>query len=179
MIHIEGKFKELESNPHNRYLGVDPGLQRTGYAVLEEQSGELALLEGGVIRTTASLPLAERLVEIGEGLREVISEFQPRIACIEQIFSHTQNVKTALLMSHARGVILYCISENKIPVIHMTPREIKNNLTGSGKASKEQIQHAVTRELKLDRILEPNDVADAAAIGICLYHSVKLTRHTL
>ncbi len=169
----QGEITELESNPRNRYLGIDPGLQKTGYAILEEDSNRLKLLEGGVIRTTASLPLAERLVEIGEGLREVIEDFHPKMAAIEQVFSHTKNVKTALLMSHARGVILLCIAEKKIPILHMTPREIKNTVTGSGKASKEQIQQAVTRELNLDRILEPNDVSDAAAIGICLYHSIK------
>lgn len=162
------------SAPQNRYLGIDPGLRRTGYAILEERSQKLKLLEGGVIRTTDRLPLSERLVEIAEGLREVIDEFQPKMMAIEKVFSHPKNVKTAIMMSHARGVILLCASEKKIPILHFTPRQIKNTLTGSGKASKEQIQQAVTRELELDRILEPNDVSDAAAIGICLFHSIRL-----
>ncbi len=167
---------EVNNISRNRYLGIDPGLQRTGYAVLEERSQQLKLIEGGVIRTNSDLPLSERLVEIGDGLREVIADFQPRMVAIEKIFSHSRNVKTAILMSHARGVILLCVAENKIPILHFTPLQIKKTLTGSGKACKEQIQKAVTRELQLDRILEPNDVSDAAAIGICLFHSIKLVQ---
>ncbi|MBC7819024.1 MAG: crossover junction endodeoxyribonuclease RuvC, partial [Planctomycetaceae bacterium] len=88
-------------------LGVDPGLNRTGYAILERSARGPVLREGGVIRSTQSLSLAERVLEIGRGVREVIAEFQPDVLAIEQVFSTAQFPKTAILMAHARGAILY------------------------------------------------------------------------
>jgi len=157
----------------NRYLGVDPGLNRTGYALLERSVRGPVLLEGGVVRSTKTLSLAQRVYEIGSGLQEVFEEFKPQVMAIEQVFSFGKNPKTALLLAHVRGAILMIAAGLEIPVIHYTPTQIKRLLTGSGKASKEQIQHAVRNELGMDRILEPNDVADASAIALCLYHSLK------
>ena len=155
-------------------LGIDPGLRRTGYALIQQTLSGPALLEGGVVSSTASLTLAERVHEIGQGIREIIEEFRPDAVAIEQVFSHGQNVKTALLMAHARGAILYACAEAGLNVIHYAPRQIKRLLTGSGGASKDQIQHAVKQELKLPRLLEPNDVADACAIALCHYHSLSI-----
>ena len=154
-------------------LGVDPGLNRTGYAILERSSRGPVLREGGVIRSTQKLSLAERVLEIGRGLREVITEFQPQVLAIEQVFSTVQFPKTAILMAHARGAVLYVAADAGLPVAHYTPTQIKRLLTGSGKASKEQIQHAVRQELSLDHLLEPNDVADAFAVALCHYHSCR------
>lgn len=156
------------------YLGVDPGLNRTGYAVLERSRRGPILREGGVIRSTQSLSLAERVHEIGSGVREIIAEFAPRVLAIEQVFSVTQYPKTAVLMAHARGAILLAAAEQGIPVVHYTPTQIKRLLTGSGRASKEQIQHAIKAELGLERILEPNDVADAFAVALCHYYSRRI-----
>jgi crossover junction endodeoxyribonuclease RuvC len=150
-----------------RFLGIDPGLNRTGYAVLERSPNGPALVEGGVIRSTVGKTLAERVFEIGQGLREVIQEFRPASLAIEQVFSHGQYPKTAVLMAHARGAILFVARDHELPIAHYTPTQIKRLLTGSGKASKEQIQRAIQRELGLDCILEPNDVADAAAVALC------------
>ncbi len=158
---------------HTRYLGIDPGLNRTGYAVLERRSKGPFLLEGGILRSTQKSTLQHRVLEIAKGLREVVEELQPEAVGIEQVFSHTQNPKTALLMAHARGAILLTLAEANIPIVHYTPTQIKKLLTGSGRAPKEQIQHAVKAELKLETIPEPNDVADASAIALCLYHSVR------
>ena len=157
----------------NCVLGVDPGLNRTGYAILERSAGGPVLREGGVIKSTASLSLAERVQEIGNGLREVIAEFHPQVLAIEQVFSSAQFPKTAILMAHARGAILYAASDAKMTVIDYAPREVKRLLTGSGKASKEQVQHAIRNELGLDQILEPNDVADAFAVALCHYYSTR------
>ncbi len=151
-------------------VGIDPGLNRTGYAVLGGSSGRPVLREGGVIRSTASGSLAERVLEIGTGLREVLDEFQPQALAIEQVFSLGKNPKTAILMAHARGTILFAAAERQIPIVHYTPRQIKKLLTGSGAAGKEQVQRAVTRELGLDKVPEPNDVADACAIALCHWH---------
>jgi crossover junction endodeoxyribonuclease RuvC len=152
-------------------LGVDPGLNRTGYAILERSAREPVLREGGVIRSTQGLTLAERIVELGRGLREVIDEFKPQVLAIEQVFSTTQFPKTAILMAHARGALLYVAADAGLPVVHYTATQVKRLLTGSGKASKEQVQHAIRQELGLDQVLEPNDVADAFAVALCHYHS--------
>jgi crossover junction endodeoxyribonuclease RuvC len=158
-----------------RYLGIDPGLSRTGYALLERTAAGPFLREGGIIQSTPKCTLQKRVHEIGTGLREVLEELKPQMVAIEQIFSHTQNVKTALLMAHARGAILMAVADAGIPVVHYSATQVKRLLTGSGRAGKEQIQHAVRAELKLNQLPEPNDVADASAIALCLYHSVKIT----
>ena len=156
-----------------RYLGIDPGLNRTGYALLERGQRGPILREGGVVKSTQKCTLAERVHEIGQGLREVFDQYQPEVMAIEQVFSTVQYPKTALLMAHARGVILYVAAERQIPVVHYTPTQIKRLLTGSGKATKDQVQRAIKQELNLDRILEPNDVADAFAVALCHYYSAK------
>jgi crossover junction endodeoxyribonuclease RuvC len=173
---------EASSNHHEavsiasravRVLGIDPGLNRTGYSIIERTAKGAVLREGGVIRSTKELPLAERVHELATGLREVIAEMKPSVMAIEQIFSHAAHPKTAILMAHARGVILLTAAEAKLPVVHYTPTQIKKLLTGSGQANKEQMQYAVQHELRLKKLLEPNDVADAAAVALCHYHSVK------
>ncbi|MCA9083232.1 MAG: crossover junction endodeoxyribonuclease RuvC [Planctomycetaceae bacterium] len=167
----------LPSNPdhgvRDRYLGIDPGLNRTGYAIIERRPDGPRLIEGGILKSSRQSPLHSRVHEIARGLREVLEELQPEVAAIEQLFSHVQHPQTALLMAHARGAILLTLSDAAIPIVNYTPTQIKRMLTGSGKAPKEQIQHAVKLELRLDTVPEPNDVADAAAIALCLYHSVR------
>jgi crossover junction endodeoxyribonuclease RuvC len=122
-----------------------------------------------------SLTLAERVLEIGRELREVIAEFQPQVLALEQLFSSPQFPRTAILMAHARGAILYAAADSGIPVVDYAPRQVKRLLTGSGKASKEQVQHAISQELGLDHVLEPNDVADAFAVALCHYHTTRAT----
>jgi crossover junction endodeoxyribonuclease RuvC len=159
---------------HERYLGIDPGLNRTGYSLLRRTDAGPYLEEGGVISSTRDLPLAERVSEIGQGIVEVIEEFEPEAIAIEQVFSHGQFPKTAIMMAHARGAILFAAAQRGIRVVHYTPTQVKRLLTGSGRAAKEQIQLAVQRELGLAEILEPNDVADACAVALCHYHSAML-----
>lgn len=156
------------------YLGIDPGLQRTGYAILRRGANGPVLVEGGVLRSTSTLSLAERVLEIGSGIRDLLSEFQPDAVAIEQVFSLPKNPKSALLMAHARGAILYELAAAQRAPVHYTPRQMKRLLTGSGAASKEQIQEAVRREMRMAAILEPNDVADACAIALCHYFSLQL-----
>ncbi len=153
-------------------LGIDPGLNRTGYAVLVRTPQGPFLREGGVISSTPALTLAERVLEIGTGLREVIEQYRPEAMAIEQIFSMAKHPKTAILMAHARGAILFAAADAQLTVMHYTPRQIKKLLTGSGTASKEQVQFAVQRELRLEKLLEPNDVADATGVALCHYYSL-------
>ena len=154
-------------------LGVDPGLNRTGYAILQRSARQPVLREGGVIQSTKELSLAERVLELGQALREVIAEFKPQVLAIEQVFSTSQFPKTAILMAHARGALLFAAAEAGVPVVHYSATQIKRLLTGSGKASKDQIQHAIRNELRLEKVLEPNDVADAFAVALCHYHSCR------
>lgn len=156
------------------YLGVDPGLNRTGYAILERGTRGPILREAGVIRSTPKMSLGERVLEIGQGLREVCAQYAPQVMAIEQVFSTGQFPKTALLMAHARGAILYTAAEQNVRIVHYSPRQIKKLLTGSGKAGKEQVQRAIANELRLDRVLEPNDVSDAAAVALCHYYSSRI-----
>ena len=162
-----------KTQDYDRYLGIDPGLNRTGYAVLERRTDGPILVEGGIIRSSAKETLQHRVHEIATGVREVVEELRPEVVAMEQVFSHVQNPKTALLLAHARGAILATLADCAVIVVSYSPAQIKRLLTGSGRAPKEQIQHAVRAELKLDEIPEPNDVADASAVALCLYHSVK------
>lgn len=161
------------SSSHDRYLGIDPGLNRTGYAIIERRAKGPFLIEGGILKSTRDATLHHRVYEIASGLKEVLEELRPEVVAIEQVFSHVQNPSTAIRMAHARGAILLTLAEAAIPVVDYAPTKVKQLLTGSGRAPKEQIQMAVKNELKLSAIPEPNDVADAAALALCLYHSVK------
>jgi crossover junction endodeoxyribonuclease RuvC len=156
-------------------LGIDPGLNCTGYAVIRRSSRGPALIEAGVVRSTRGATLAARVHEIGAGVRELIAEHRPEALAIEQVFCHGQHPKTAVLMAHARGAILFAAGERGMTIVHYTPTQIKRLLTGSGRAGKEQVQQAIARELRLSGPPEPNDVADACAVALCHYHSGRLT----
>jgi len=157
----------------NRYLGIDPGLNRTGYALIERTTRGPVLREGGVIQSTKGRSLHHRILEIGIGLREVLQELKPEAVAVEQVFSHVRNVQSSLLLAQARGAILMTIAEASIPLIQYSPTQIKRLLTGSGRAPKEQMQHAIRAELRLALLPEPHDVADASAVALCLYHSIR------
>ena len=158
----------------SRYLGIDPGLNRTGYSILQRTDRGPRLVEGGVISSTRTKTLADRVLEIGQGIREVLEEYRPEGVAIEQVYAMVKNPKSSLLMAHARGAILFAVAEARVNVVHYTPKQIKRLLTGSGTADKTQVQQAVQRELGLTSILEPNDVADATAIALCHYYSARL-----
>ncbi|RMG40849.1 MAG: crossover junction endodeoxyribonuclease RuvC [Planctomycetota bacterium] len=152
-------------------MGVDPGLNRTGYAVLRRTPRGPALCEAGIISTRRGSSLAERVHEIVVGLRQLFEDYRPDVLAVEQVFSLVRNPKSALLMAHARGGILLTAVDYGVPVVHYTPTQVKRLLTGSGRASKEQIQRAVQNELNLPQLPEPHDVADAFAVALCHYYS--------
>lgn len=154
-------------------LGIDPGLNRTGYAVIAREGRSGRLVEGGVIRTDRERSLADRLAEVAEGLREVIREYEPACMAVEQAFAHGRNLRSGMVIAHVRGAILLIAAEHRIPVLQLAPTEVKRLLTGSGRASKEQVQEAIRAELRLPGVLEPNDVADASAVALCVLHRVR------
>jgi crossover junction endodeoxyribonuclease RuvC len=161
-----------------RILGIDPGLQITGYAVVELAPAGPKVCEAGVIRTSESKPppdLAVRLCSLYDGLVEVLDEFQPAAVAVEQLYAHYLHPRTAILMGHARGVIFLAAGQRKLPVVSYNATTIKKTITGNGRASKEQVQRTIQRELNLAAVPEPPDVADALAAALCHYYTQKRT----
>jgi crossover junction endodeoxyribonuclease RuvC len=174
-----------------RVLGIDPGLNTTGYAALEfAHVGESLrdsntavskrlpyvgdaqlrgprLIEAGVVRGKAGAPLAERVAEIHTGIAEVIATLKPAVLAIEELYAHYDRPTTAILMGHARGVILLAAAQVGIAVESYRATQIKKTITGNGHAAKWQMQEAIRRELNLAAVPEPPDVADALAIALC------------
>jgi crossover junction endodeoxyribonuclease RuvC len=163
----------LVSHASVRILGIDPGLNITGYGLLDRDAKRPKspqVVEAGVVRGMAKQSLTERLVEIHHGVAEVIATFKPGVMALEQLYSHVAHPRTSILMGHARGVICLAAAEAGIPVVHYPATQIKRILTGNGRASKEQMQMAIERELRLGARPEPPDVADALAVAICHYY---------
>ncbi len=155
-----------------RVIGIDPGLQITGYGVLESSQGRVIVLEAGVIRPEKTdKELGARLVSLAKGLREVLVDFQPDHSAMEQLFAHYQHPRTAILMGHARGVFVHELQLANCPLVNYLPTNIKKTVTNAGRATKEQMQYSMMRELGLDRLPDPPDVADALAVAMChLFH---------
>jgi len=149
-----------------RILGIDPGTGITGYGVIDVDGQDYSMAGAGVIRTPANTELHTRLGTIFEGLEELISEYEPSVVSVEKLF-FAQNVTTAISVSHARGVILLAANRKNLPVAEYTPLQIKQALTGYGRASKQQIQEMVKVLLKLPQTPKPDDCADALAAAIC------------
>lgn len=149
-----------------KILGIDPGTATTGYGVVENNRGKLKLIEHGCIRTAKEHPLDERLAEIYLDLTKLIKKHQPQILAVESIFFY-KNLKTAISVAHARGVVLLAARNNKLKLVELTPLQIKNRLTGYGKADKKQVQYMVKALLGLTTVPKPDDAADAVAVAIC------------
>lgn len=152
-----------------RIIGVDPGLLRTGYAIIESGSigGDGRLVEAGVIRLTPRTPIEDRLFELSGNLSQILLEHRPGLLVCEQLYAHYKHPRTAILMGHARGVILELAARNSVGVVHIASTHVKRVLTGNGHAGKVQMQRAVATALRLSRLPEPHDVADAIAIAVC------------
>lgn len=150
-----------------RVLGIDPGLNITGYGILETDSGDIKIIEAGVVRPNAKLPLEKRLLELGDEFDNIIAQFKPDLIAVEELYSHYGHPKTAIIMGHARGILFYKAAEAKIEVTSYASTKVKNSLTGNGRASKQQMQYMVTSLLNLSQVPEPADVADALAVALC------------
>ncbi|MCH2133684.1 MAG: crossover junction endodeoxyribonuclease RuvC [Phycisphaerales bacterium] len=152
-----------------RFLGIDPGLRLTGYGCvdLDPSHPEPRLVEGGVFRLTPGHSLPSRLADLDRDLAAVIEELRPDQLVVEQVFSHVHRARTAILMGHARGVILLAAGRNGLPVIEFAATEVKKAVTGRGHARKSQVQKSVAMQLGLDGIPDPPDVADAIALALC------------
>ncbi|GIW96540.1 MAG: crossover junction endodeoxyribonuclease RuvC [Pirellulaceae bacterium] len=148
-------------------IGIDPGLHRTGYAVLEPRQG--ALREAGLIRPRrGSLPA--RLQELYMSLGELLEQYAPAQMALEELFSHYERPRTAILMGHARGVICLAAAVRGVEVFSYAATHVKRMITGSGHCPKAQMQRAICRQLQLDELPEPSDVADALAVAVCHWY---------
>jgi crossover junction endodeoxyribonuclease RuvC len=168
------------SNSSTRVIGIDPGLNLTGYGVVECRANEVRLLEAGVIRSGRNRGgnIGTRLESLYAGLREVMDEFRPQAMCLEEVFSHTDYPRTSILMGHARGVICLAARLARVPVLDFSAKRIKQSVTGNGNASKMQVQRAVQQFFSLARTPQPPDVADALAAALC-YVNVWRTARTV
>jgi crossover junction endodeoxyribonuclease RuvC len=156
-----------------RFLGIDPGLLVCGYASLEVGPDSEKLIEAGVIRTPADLALEQRLDRIAGDTASLLESLRPDVVAVEELYSHYAHPKTAILMGHARGVILQKCAEAAIEVRSFSATRIKKSITGNGRASKEQMQRTIQTVLCLPALPEPSDVADAIAAALCCANSTK------
>jgi len=153
--------------------GIDPGLETTGYAVVRADAlstGRLTILDAGVCRSDASLDLPDRLVQIDADFSALLEQWPVEVLAVEQLYAHYKHPRTAVLMGHARGVMIAAAARRGIAVRSFGATLVKRFLTGNGRASKTQVQRAVMSAYGLARAPEPNDVADALAVALCCLH---------
>ncbi len=148
-----------------RILGIDCGSERTGYGVIDTDGRTHRMTTSGVIRTSPKTPFNVRLLEIARGLRDVIAEFSPEAAAVEEVF-HSHNPKTAIKLAHVRGVALLAIAEAGIVLGEYSPLEVKTSVVGYGRAEKQQVQLMVQNLLGLAEF-QAEDASDAIAVAIC------------
>jgi crossover junction endodeoxyribonuclease RuvC len=175
---VDGAIRRLRSG--DRILGIDPGLKITGYACLEVARPRPRIVEAGIIDTSesGSKALATRITYLYDSIVELVGQLAPGIIVVEQLYAHYQHPRTAILMAHARGVIFLAAAKAGLPVISYNATRIKKTVTGNGRAPKDQVQRTVQRELGLDRLPSPTDVADALAAALCHYYAQVLPEHS-
>lgn len=152
-------------------LGIDPGLTRTGYGLVQRSNPPQAV-SAGVIRTSKDAPVAERLAELHRDLAELIDEYHPDLLAIEGVFTN-KNLRTALSVSRASGMALLAAAQAGLPVVEYTPTAIKLAVAGDGRATKAMVQQMVVRRLKLAEAPKPADAADALAVALCHLQSLR------
>lgn len=157
-------------------LGVDPGAAATGYGVVDRKDGgAVALLECGVVRTDAQSTLPHRLRDIYNGIAEVIARHKPDVMAVEGVF-YGRNVRTTVILGHARGAILLAATLRDIEVAEYSPAEIKNAVVGTGRATKDQVQFMIQRLLRLKHPPQPSDAADGVAVALCHCNAATLNK---
>jgi crossover junction endodeoxyribonuclease RuvC len=158
-----------------RILGIDPGLDITGYGVLDDGPQRFTVVEAGIVRTSHKDPLAKRVDIIYSQLAELIDQTKPSLCVIEKLYSHYKHPMTAILMGHARGAVLLCCSRKNVDIKDYPAKTVKRAITGNGNASKMQVQRVVNGLLHLKDAERPLDVTDALALCVThLYHKGKV-----
>ncbi len=155
-----------------KILGIDPGFAIVGYSVIEYVGNKFRLITSGAIETKANESFPLRLEKIHTDLNQIIEEYKPDVMSIEELFFNT-NVKTAINVAQARGVLLVTARIHKLPTYEYTPLQIKQAVVGYGRADKMQVQRMVKMILKTENLPKLDDITDSMAIGICHAHSAK------
>ena len=155
-----------------KILGIDPGLQTCGYALINADNSGDALVEAGTVQTDSNASLETRLNQIADDFESLLKDLYPALVAVEELYSHYDHPKTAILMGHARGVILQKCAEAKIEVKSFNATKIKKSLTGNGRASKQQVQRTIQTLLALLHPPEPDDIADATAAALCCANEI-------
>ena len=151
-----------------RIMGVDPGLNCTGYGLIDQLgNNHYGLVEGGVVRAPPDQPLEQRLATIFDGIGEVIAELAPQVVVVEKVYSKYQHPRTAIMMGHARGVIYLAGAQHAVPVHSYPASEVKKAVVGHGRAGKHQVAAMVCRMLRLSEPPTPADITDALALALC------------
>ncbi|MFC1738134.1 crossover junction endodeoxyribonuclease RuvC [Planctomycetota bacterium] len=159
-----------------RILGVDPGLQICGYACLQEDDRQEILVEAGTVKTNAEAPIEQRLNQIAQDFKSLLEKFRPEVVAVEELYSHYAHPRTAILMGHARGIILQKCAEVGIEIKSFSATRIKKSLTGNGRASKHQVQRTIQTLLSLPEPPEPDDIADAIATALCCSNEMNIVQ---
>jgi crossover junction endodeoxyribonuclease RuvC len=158
-----------------RILGIDPGLNITGYGILEANGDSPTVVEAGVLKSNPRWSLEDRLKEMAGEMAGIIEQFRPDALAIEELYSHYSHPITAVVMGHVRGVLILKAVEQGVPIVSYASTRIKKSLTGNGRATKQQMQRMVKVTLGLPAVPEPPDAADALAIALC--HCRALRHH--
>jgi crossover junction endodeoxyribonuclease RuvC len=159
-------------------IGIDPGTAITGYGLVrEEQNGALTIVDYGVVRTPAKMPMPQRLLKLYRELKEITLLHRPDSGAVEKLFFQ-KNVTTAISVGQGRGVAILALAEAEMSVAEYTPNEIKQSIAGYGGADKTQMQYMVRALLNLDEIPQPDDAADALAVAICHIHHARMNALT-
>jgi len=153
-------------------IGIDPGLARLGYGVIKVEKGVTSPVSYGCIQTPAKMPVGERLLTIYTGIRSLFEKYPPDCIAMEKLF-FTKNVTSAMSVSEVRGVVLLAAEQLQIPVEEYTPNQVKQAITGSGRADKRQVQGMICRLLHLNEIPQPDDAADGLSIALCHIHVMR------
>lgn len=161
-----------------RILGIDPGTATTGWAIVEENKGCVDPVAYGHISTSSKNSVSDRLKEVADDLEKIIRKYDPQEAAVEDIFFF-KNQKTAVKVSQSRGAILLTLEKKSVKIFSYTPLQVKQSITGYGRAEKKQIQIMVKNILKLKRIPKPDDTADAIAIALCHLNSRRMNNFKL
>ncbi|MDD3190634.1 MAG: crossover junction endodeoxyribonuclease RuvC [Candidatus Pacebacteria bacterium] len=158
-------------------LGIDPGTATTGYGVLESIGGNLKMVENGCILTDKGLEMPERLNILGKEIRVLVKKFRPDAMAIEELF-YFKNKKTVISVGQARGVAVFVGENEGVEMHEYTPLQVKQAVTGYGRADKKQVQSMVKNILKLKEVPKPDDAADALAVAICCASSINFEKKT-
>jgi crossover junction endodeoxyribonuclease RuvC len=161
-----------------RTLGIDPGTATTGWAILEEKEGKIKTVAYGHISTSSENSVSSRLLEVAQDLEKIIKKYKPQESAVEDIFFF-KNVKTAVKVSQSRGAMLLTLEKKNVRIFSYTPLQVKQAITGYGRAEKKQIQIMMKNILRLKSIPKPDDTADALAIALCHINSRKLMNFKL